>query len=75
MLEELCAQAELAQDALSILWAAKWVAVLMQQLAWDLLRPSTAHALASTRGPARNKGVPTVAEGEILPGFPGVAVP
>ena len=75
LLEELGVQAELAQDALSILWAPRWATLLMQWLWWDPLRPSAAQVPAGTSGLARDQGAPTVVEGEILPEFSGVAVP
>ena len=75
VLEELHVQAELACDAFFIPWAQKSVAMLIQQLSWDLLEPSDAQTSAGPSSPARDQGVPTVAEGEILPGFPGVAIP
>ena len=75
LLEELRAQVELAQDVLSIPWAPWWVMVLMQRLSWDLLSQSDAHMSAGASGLVRGQGVPTAAEGEILPGFPGVAIP
>ena len=42
VLEELHVQVELTWDTLSIPWAQKWVTLLMQQMSWDPLCPSTA---------------------------------
>lgn len=74
LLEELHAQAKLAWDALSILWPPRWVTALVQRLFWDPLRPSAAQTSVGTSGPACDQGTPTVAEGKLLLGFPGVAI-
>ena len=75
LLEELRTQAKLAQDVLSIPWASRWAMLLVQWLSWDLLKPSTAQPPTNTSSPVCDWGVPNVAEGETLPGFPGVTIP
>ena len=49
--------------------------VLLKWLSWDLSRWPSAEESIDTDVLAHGKGAPTAAEGEILPGFPGVAVP
>ena len=76
VLTKLHAQEELAHAALTESWGRRWTALLVQWLLWDPLA-AVDIAAPSTAGPSnqlRPKGAPP-AVGEVLPGFPGVAVP
>ena len=75
LVAELRVQAEFVQDALCLLWSHRWVTVLLKRLSWDPSRQPSAEEPADTNILVRSKGVPIVAEGEILLGFPGVAIP
>ena len=75
LVAELCAQTELVQDVLCFPWASRWVTVLLKQLLWNSLRRPSVEEPADANVLACGKGMPTAAEGDILPGFPGVAVP
>ena len=76
VLAELHAQEELAHAALTESWGRQWTALLVQWLSWDPLSAVDV-AAPSAAGPSdqsRQGGAPPVV-GEVLPGFPGVAVP
>ena len=75
-LAELHVQEELAHAALTESWGRRWMVLLVQQLSWNPLSAVDV-AAPSTAGPSdqsRQKGAPP-AVGEVLPWFPGVAVP
>ena len=75
LVAELHAQMELAQDALCLLWAPRWVTLLPKRLLWDPSRRPSAEKSIDASILVRGRGEPTAVEGEIFPGFPGAAVP
>ena len=74
-LMELHAQAEVAQDTLCLPWAPRGVMVLLKWLSWDPLRQPSAEESLAANVLVCGKGRSSAAEGEMLPGFPGVAIP
>ena len=75
LLAELRVQAEFMQEALCILWAPRWVMVLLKRLSWDPSKRPSAREPADMGILERRKGVPAVAEGETLLGSSGAASP
>ena len=75
LLAEQLVQAEFAQEALCLLPAPWWVMVLLKWLSWDPSRQTSAEESIDADVLVRGKGAPTAAQGEVLPGFPGVAIP
>ena len=75
LVTDLDAQVEIAQNALCLPWAPRWVTVLLKWLSWDPSRQPSAEESIDTGVLACGKGMPTAVEGEILPGLPGVTIP
>ena len=75
LVQELREQTGYMGVALVSHWSARWVKVLLDWLMWDPQARQPTKPSAGVEALAHHKGAPTVVEGEILPGFPGVAAP